>query len=71
MVKLFLAATIFLAACGTSKMNDSCKGEAKEDCMCTMQYDPVCGCDKKNYSNACVAGCAGVKSFVKGECPVE
>jgi len=37
--------------------------------ICTMQYDPVCGCDGKTYSNACVAGNAGVRSYTKGPCP--
>ncbi|RYF90975.1 MAG: hypothetical protein EOO03_02490 [Chitinophagaceae bacterium] len=70
-MKPFLFACIlFVAACSPTKKNESnCVGEAKPDCMCTMQYDPVCGCNNVTYSNACTASCAGVKSFTKGACP--
>ena len=37
--------------------------------MCTMQYDPVCSCNKKTYSNACVAAVAGAAIAYKGACP--
>jgi hypothetical protein len=42
--------------------------EAPIDCICTEEYSPVCGVDKNTYSNACMAGCAGVDIKHQGEC---
>lgn len=57
--------SLVLASC---KSNQVCVAKPKPDCICTMQYEPVCGCDGKTYGNACEAAYASIRVVSKGEC---
>ncbi len=43
------------------------KKEVKS-CICTKEFQPVCGEDKNTYSNACSAECLDIKIVHNGAC---
>ncbi len=67
---ILLAIATLLAINIACKKDDdvTCVENPRIDCLCTADYDPVCGCNNKTYSNPCMANCAGITEYTKGAC---
>tara|TARA_B100000945_G_scaffold310913_1_gene303422 strand:+ start:7 stop:1509 length:1503 start_codon:yes stop_codon:yes gene_type:complete len=53
---------------GFDYVNSECSDSSEGDCVCTGEWDPICGVDGNTYSNACYAECKYVVIAYEGEC---
>lgn len=61
----FMVVLFTMVSCQKDKQ---CIEQTQATCLCTMRYDPVCGCNDKTYGNPCAAECSGITNYTMGEC---
>lgn len=63
----YLSLTL-LVGCNEKNPGVECLEKPRDSSGCYTNYDPVCGCNGKTYSNDCEARAHGITDFNVGEC---
>jgi hypothetical protein len=59
---------LFLFVLLTACTKEECREKRVGGCMHTEEYNPVCGCNGKTYSNPSEAACNNIKDYKQGPC---
>ncbi len=68
MNKLVFLPSLFLVALLVRCDKEDCVAEKKEDCITTLELNPVCGCDGVTYDNPSLAACNSIEDYTMGAC---
>lgn len=72
--KLFSFTFLFfmISSCGADRLkkmtNTSNLSNLGESCSCVASYSPVCGDNKDEFENSCLAQCHGARVITPGHC---
>ena len=56
--------------CANEQFNyyGQCRNNGQRPCICTEEYNPVCGQNNQTYSNRCNMDCENVQLAYYGQC---